>query len=252
MVSIAIPVLHRKGGSGIQDPVHAIAALEYDGKFYETVDIPEVLEKYGLPSKITADMAGEHLEYLKSDGGAGYEFTASQTDIELYQYAPSACDGVYVLRGGDAWYVALFCNFFQFDSNTSVELTELYRVYGIDSADDIQSITEMGNSNNREIGKPVTDRQEIAEFYDMTVALWSYGNDDFQKQMFGGYPDEETQMQAHTAFADDRRNLRIKTTDGLRFFISFHPSFDWINGGGTMSYFKIDEQMHAWIDRNLN
>ena len=95
-------------------------------------------------------------------------------------------------------------------------------------------------------------RQEIAEFYDMTVALWSYGNDDFQKQMFGGYPDEETQMQAHTAFADDRRNLRIETTDGLRFFISFHPSFDWINGGGTMSYFKIDEQMHAWIDRNLN
>ena len=162
VVSIAIPALHHKGGSGIQDPVHAIAALEYNGKFYETVDIPEVLEKYGLPSKITADMAGEHLEYLKSDGGAGYECTASQTDIELYQYAPSACDGVYVLRDGDAWYAALFCNFHQFDSNTSVELTELYRVYGIDSADDIQSITEMGNSNNREIGKPVTDRQEIA------------------------------------------------------------------------------------------
>lgn len=71
-MSIAIPVLHHKGGSGIQDPVHAIAALEYNGKFYETVDIPEVLEKYGLPSKITADMAGEHFEYLKSDGGAGY------------------------------------------------------------------------------------------------------------------------------------------------------------------------------------
>jgi hypothetical protein len=70
--------------------------------------------------------------------------------------------------------------------------------------------------------------------------------------MFGGYPDEETQIQAHTAFADDRRNLRIETTTGLCFFISFHPNFDWINGGGTMSYFKIDEQMHAWIDRNLN
>ena len=149
MVSIAIPVLHHKGGSGIQDPVHAIAALEYNGKFYETVDIPEVLEKYGLPSKITADMAGEHFEYLKSDGGAGYECTASQTDIELYQYAPSACDGVYVLRDGDAWYAALFCNFYQFDSNTSDELTELYRVYGIDSADDIQSITEMGQQQQQ-------------------------------------------------------------------------------------------------------
>ena len=76
--------------------------------------------------------------------------------------------------------------------------------------------------------------------------------DEFLKMLVHDYPDEETQMQAHTAFADDRRNLRIETTDGLRFFISFHPSFDWINGGGTMSYFKIDEQMHAWIDRNLN
>lgn len=31
-----------------------------------------------------------------------------------------------------------------------------------------------------------------------------------------------------------------------------YPSFDWIYDGGAMSYFKIDEQMYAWIDRNLN
>ena len=252
VVSIAIPVLHHKGGPGTQDPVQAIAALEYNGKFYEAVNIPEVLEKYGLPSKITADMAGEHLEYLKSDGGVGYECTASKTDIELYQYAPSVCDGVYVLRDGDTWHAALFCNFYQFDSNTSVELTELYRVYGIYSADDIASITEMDWNREKEVGTPVIIRQEITEFYDMTVSLWSYGNDDFQKERFGGYPDDEAQMQAHTAFADDRRDIRIETKDGLRFFISFHPSFDWIDGGGTMSYFKIDEQMHAWIDKNLN
>ena len=252
VIGIAIPVLHHKGGIGPDQPATAIAALELSGHFYEAVDVPQVLEKFGLPKEITADMAGEHVSYLKSDGGVGYEESAIETDIELYQYAPSPCRGVYVLRDGEKYMAALFCNFVQFDDNTSCEFTELYRVYGIDSADDIASVTEMGNSNNREIGTPVTDRQEIAEFYDMTVSLWSYGNDDFQKQMFGGYPDEETQMQAHTAFADDRRNLRIETTTGLRFFISFHPSFDWINGGGTMSYFKIDEQMHAWIDRNLN
>ena len=250
VIGIAIPVLHPKGGPDNQDPAQAIAALEYNGKFYEAVDIPEVLEKYGLPPKITADMAGEHLEYLKSDGGVGYECTASQTDIELYQYAPSVCDGVYVLRDGDTWYAALFCNFYQFDSNTSVELTELYRVYGINSADDIASITEMDNSNNREIGKPVTDRQEIEEFYAMTIALWSYGNDDYQELMYGDIPEEE-QPEFHSAVADDRRNLRIETTDGLRCFIAFYPSYGWINGGGTMSYFKIDEQMHDWIDRNL-
>jgi hypothetical protein len=252
VVSIAIPVLHHKVGPGSEDPVHDIAALEYNGKFYEAVNIPEVLEKYGLPSKITADMAGEHLEYLKSDGGVGYECTASQTDIELYQYAPSVCDGVYLLRDDETWYAALFCNFYQFDSNTSVELTELYRVYGIESANDIAAITEMDWNRSKEVGIPVVNQQEITEFYDMTVALWSYGNDDFQEQMFDGYPDEESQQKAHIAFADDYRCLRIETADGLRFFIGFYPSFDWIYGGGTMSYFKIDEQMHAWIDRNLN
>ena len=252
VVSIVVPVLQHKGGPMSEDPVHAIAALEYNGKFYEAVNIPEVLEKYGLPSKITADMVGEHLEYLKSDGGVGYECTTSQTDIELYQYAPAACDGVYVLRDGETWYAALFCNFYQFDSNTSVELTELYLVYGIEGADDIACITEMDLDRTKEIGIPVTNNQEITEFYDMTVALWSYGNDDFQKQMFEGYPDEESQQKAHTAFADDYRCLRIETADGLRFFIGFYPNFDWIDGGGTMSYFKIDEQMHAWIDRNLN
>lgn len=251
VVSITIPILHYKAGPDKQDSVQALAVLLFNGMYYEAVDVPEVLEKYGLPSEITADMAGEHLEYLKSDGGAGYECTPIETDIELYQFAPSPCRGVLVLRDGERWYAALFCNFYQFDSNTSVELTELYRVYGIESADDIASITEMGDSNWREIGKSVTDRQEISEFYDMTVALWSYGNDEYQELLYGDIPEEE-QPEFHNAVAKDRRNLRIETTTGLRFFIAFYPTYDWINGGGTMSYFKIDEQMHAWIDRNLN
>lgn len=247
-VCIVIPVLSPKGG---QDPVQNIAALEYNGRFYEAVDIPEVLEKYGLPDKITADMADEHLSYLKSDGGTGYECSPLETDVELYQYAPAVCEGVYVLRNGDTWYAALFCNFYQFDSNTSHEFAELYHVYGIGSADDIASVTEMAWNNEKEVGSPVTDRQEIAEFYDMTMALQSYGNDDFQRAMFDGIP-EEKQPEAHAAFADDHRSLRIKTTDGLCFYIAFYPNFDWIYGGGTMSYYQIDTQMHAWIGRNLD
>ena len=249
VAGIMLPVLHFKGG---QDPVTDIAAMEYNGKFYEVVDIPEVLEKYGLPRKITADMAGRQLSYLKSDGGAGYECTALETDMELYEYAPAICDGVMVLRDGDQWFAALFCNFYQFDSNTSTELTELYRVYGIESAADIASITEMGKGSKQEIGTPVIDSDEIAEFYGMTTTLWSYGNDDFQAEMFDIYTDEEEQVAVHNAFAEDRRNIRIETAEGLRFFIAIYPSFDWIYGGGTMSYFKMDDQMHAWVDRNLN
>ena len=250
VVGIAIPILHHKGGSDHQDPLQDIATFELNGKFYEAVETPKVLEKYGLPSKITEDMAGNHVAYLKSDGGDCYECTPMETDIELYQYDPAASDGVYVLRDGKTWCAALFCNFYQFDSNTNCSLTELYRVYGIESADDIKSITEMDNHNENETGAPVVDQQEITEFYNMTIALGCYGNDDFQAEVFSGIP-EEKQQEAHSAFADDRRNLRIETKDGLRFFIAFYPSYDWIYGGGTMSYFKIDNQMRNWIERNL-
>lgn len=247
---IAIPILHHKGGIDRRGPFQDTAAFELNGKFYEVVETPEVLEKYGLPSKITGDAAGGHVAYLTSDGNDGYECTPIETDIELYQYNPAASDGVYVLRDGETWCAALFCNFYQFDSNTNCSLTELYRVYGIESADDIKSITEMDNNNENEIGTPVVEWQEITEFYNMTIALGSYGNDDFQAEVFGGIP-EEKQQEAHSAFAENQRNLRVETKDGLRFFIAFYPNYDWIYGGGTMSYFKIDNQMRNWIERNL-
>ena len=190
------------------------------------------------------------MAYLKSDGDDSYECTPIETDMELYQYNPAASDGVYVLRNGETWCAALFCNFYQFDSNTNCSLTELYRVYGIESADDIKSITEMDNNNENETGTPVVERQEITEFYNMTIALGSYGNDDFQAEVFGNIP-EEKQQEAHSAFAENQRNLRIEAKDGLRFFIAFYPSYNWIYGGGTMSYFKIDNQMRNWIERNV-
>lgn len=250
VVGIAIPILHHKGGIDHQDPLQDTAAFELNGKFYEVVETPEVLEKYGLPSKITEDVAGDHVAYLKSDGDDSYECTPIETDMELYQYNPAASGGVYVLRNGETWCAALFCNFYQFDSNTNCSLTELYRVYGIESADDIKSITEMDNNNENETGTPVVERQEITEFYNMTIALGSYGNDDFQAEVFGNIP-EEKQQEAHSAFAENQRNLRVETKDGLRFFIAFYPSYNWIYGGGTMSYFKIDNQMRNWIERNV-
>lgn len=250
VVGIAIPILHHKGGIDHQDPLQDTAAFELNGKFYEVVETPEVLEKYGLPSKITEDVAGDHVAYLKSDGDDSYECTPIETDMELYQYNPAASDGVYVLRNGETWCAALFCNFYQFDSNTNCSLTELYRVYGIESADDIKSITEMDNNNENETGTPVVERQEITEFYNMTIALGSYGNDDFQAEVFGNIPEEKLQ-EAHSAFAENQRNLRIETKDGLCFFIAFYPSYNWIYGGGTMSYFKIDNQMRNWIERNV-
>lgn len=127
----------------------------------------------------------------------------------------------------------------------------IYHAYDVRSADDIVSITEMDCDKDRERGSAVTDRQEIQEFYDMTITFQSYGNDDFQKIVFDGIS-EEKQPEAHNAFADDYRSLRMETVNGLYFYIEFYPSFDWICGTGAMSYYPMNGQMHAWIDRNLD
>lgn len=45
MVIVAIPVLNSMYVQDSKDPILEIATLEYDGRFYEAVDIPKVLEK---------------------------------------------------------------------------------------------------------------------------------------------------------------------------------------------------------------
>lgn len=252
VVTLAFPAvrdfLKDKGG----EPTDHIAMLEYGGKFYEAEDDPAVLEKYGLPREITADLAGELLVYLNGDRVHGYRCTAYQTDKALYLYAPAPGAAVYVLQDGAVYMAAIFCNFYQFDSNTSCELTELYRIYHISGAEDIVSITEVDWNREKIIGTPLTDREEIGAFYDQSVSLWSYGNDDFQRLMFDGFSSEEALQEAHTAFADDSRVLRVETADGLRFYLDFYPTYRWLYGGGTMSYFQIDDSLLDWFARNFN
>ena len=137
-------------------------------------------------------------------------------------------------------------------SKANYKLKELYRIFNVSQAGDIASISEVDWHREKVIGATVTDANEIQAFYDMTMTLDSYGNDDFQELMFGGYTNEEKQMEAHTAFADDCRKLRVETKDGLRFYVSLYPSFSWMHASGTMSYYKIDNTMHEWINRNLN
>ena len=230
--------------------MQAIAALEFNGCYYEVCNIESVLESCGLPNKITAEMAGEHLAYLKHSNVAGYEETAKQTDIELYQYAPSPCRGVYVVRDGENYMAALFCNFRLFDSNTNVELSELYRVYGVDGAEDISVIAHIESKPGTEavVNGTVTDAEAIAEFYEHTTSLASFGNDDFQAIMFSNIPKEDKPA-AHTAFADDAITLRIETKTGLRFNLRIYPSYGWIYGPGTLSYYQMDEGILNWSEK---
>ncbi|MCR5648826.1 MAG: hypothetical protein K6F67_04745 [Oscillospiraceae bacterium] len=260
-VGIAVPrltdVFQKRGGTPSQTPedsdslVQEISALEFNGAFYEATDIPEALERYGLPSVITENMAGEHLSYLEPNGDAGYTESATETDIELLEYTPSSCRGVYVIRDRNKYLAALFCNILLLDDNSSTGMETLYGFYGIESPDDIVSITEVDWNRDKAVGNAVTEKSEIAAFYALSISLTSYGNNDFQKIVFDGIP-EDQQVKAHTEFANDLRVIRIETKDGLRFYIKVHPSFGWIYGDGTLSYYQIDAQMTDWLSNNLN
>jgi hypothetical protein len=231
--------------------VQEISALEFNGAYYEATDIPEALERYGLPTVITENMAGKHLSYLEPNGGAGYKESATETDIELFEYAPASCRGVYVIKDGNKYLAALFCNIFSLDDNTSTGMETLYGFYGIESPDDIVSITEVDWNRDKAVGNTVTEKSEIAAFYNLSSSLTSYGNDDFQKIVFDSIP-EDQQVKTHTDFANDLKMIRIETKDGLRFYIEVHPSFGWIYGNGTLSYYQIDAQMASWIAGNLD
>ncbi len=250
-------IFHNKGGADTQTDhggdslVQEMSVLEFNGAYYEATNIPEVLERYGLPSVISEDLAGEHLSYLQSDGATGYTGSAVETDIELLRYAPVDCRGVYIIRDGEKYLAALFGNIIAFDTDTSAEMTTLYRFYGIEGPGDIASIAEVDWHRDSVVGNVITDSSEISDFYDMSTALTSYGNDSFQAVVFDSVP-EDQQVKAHTDFADDCRVIRIETTEGLRFYIDIYPSYGWIYGGGTLSYYRIGEDLSDWISRDLN
>lgn len=238
-------ILHHKGASTNQDdPVKMIAAYEYNGAFYEFIDNKEVLEKYGLPGKITAAQAGEHLGWLEKDGD-GYKDCVHETDIELYTYAPHPCVGVLVIRDGDHYGAALFCNHILID-DSCVEFGEIYRVYDVEKADDIVSICEFnGIFGHEKVSNKTTDRDVINAFYNASLSLDCFGNDSFQELEFGSFDSEEDQVAHHIEYADAMTNLRIETASGLVFFVRAVPSYGWLES--DLSYFKFNDSMTKWF-----
>ena len=236
---------------GTNDLLTEQPLLEYQGCYYSVTDDAQVLQRYGLPGELTEDLAGEHVCYLASAGEADYEVAEEETGAELLRYAPSDCDAVYLVRNGDRYAAAIFGNVIHYgDTNETTEFGELYRIYGIGSAEDIAGIVPVDWNRDEETGTPVTDREEIAEFYRLTAETPAVGNDDFQSSVFGGI-DEAQQSEAHTKFADDTRVLRIETKDGLRFYIDVYPSYGWMYAGGTLSYFGIDDGTENWLQKNI-
>ncbi len=232
------------------DDLQPVSMLLYNGAQYEVSNAPAVLVKAGLPGEITEDMAGERLAYLRAAEGNDYEVVSEKADAELYRYTPAACDAVYILRDGDVWYAALFNCFVSTEESAGRKIQELFHVYGIDGAEDVISVTEMDQNQKKSLGEPVKDRRELDVFYNTVAVLEPYDTAAFEQALFADVP-EESAAEAHSAFAEDHRTLRLETAEGLYLYLPVFLKYGWINGGGALSYYRMDEQLCRWFERNF-
>lgn len=75
-------------------------------------------------------------------------------------------------------------------------------------------------------------------------------NEAFQSIVFDGIP-EEKQQEAHNAFADDLKVIRIKTKDGLCFYIKYYPSYGVIYSGQAMAYHQVTLELKQWFENEM-
>ncbi|MEG1558303.1 MAG: hypothetical protein RR368_07700 [Oscillospiraceae bacterium] len=239
-LAIGIPylstVIDKKGGPGQDDPLRPLSVIEYNGAYYEAVDMgnTELLDTYNLPHEITAKLIGAEI-------GRGFDNGDKQTKT-LYQYVPYAeiaiaeADGdkrfqraVYVVSDGDNYTFALFCNYIHFDRNTHQEASEMFAVYGVDSAGDISKM-EIG-------GKEISDHKEIEAVYNEMCMAQSMGNDDYGEKVYGNM-DEAEQQKRSNELADSMMEIRMITRDGLVIKnLNYYPEINFIYWG--LNYYEL-------------
>lgn len=238
-----------------KDPTDLILLIEYDNAYYEVIENnPEFLERKGIKTDISNDVAGSHITYLKKEKPeaeySDYIVSVEETDIELLEYAPVNQKAVRILRDGDKYYAAVFCNYL-IDDTESLPFDEVFKVYGISKDEDIKSVVSVKPDNEYKAnGNAVTDSDLIKSFYNEIITLEKFSEDEFDKTQFT-YEDENKADGYHGQFADDRNDIMIETADGLRFVISYYPTYDWVNASLTQTYYKLSPVLEAWIETNL-
>lgn len=255
VVAAGIPLINNFAQRFDKDTTDLILLIEYDNAYYEVIENnPKFLERKGIKTDISNDVAGSHITYLKKEKPeaehSDYIVSVEETDIELLEYAPVNQKAVRILRDGDKYYAAVFCNYLINDTE-SLPFDEVFKVYGISKAEDIKSIVSVKTDNEYKAnGNAVTDSELINSFYNEIITLEKYGEDEFDKTQFT-YEEENKADEYHGQFADDRNDIMIETADGLRFVISYYPTYDWVNASLTQTYYKLSPVLEAWIETNL-
>ncbi|MBQ2865617.1 MAG: hypothetical protein IJE90_03750 [Clostridia bacterium] len=242
--------------------VDAVVLVEYDDSYLEIIEDANTIKKFGLPSGITDDVIGGHIVYLQKSVPeaeySNYVVADETTDMELLEYKPAPYKAVRILRDGDRYCYAWFCNYLV-ENDESLPIQTVFDVYGIDEAADIVSITPVKSDNYwKANGKTVTDSAIINEFYAGITKLTAFSFDEYHAIMYADNlkkaEDEgggDIGPEVYSRVADDRKDIVIQTKEGLRFAVQYYPSYGWISITKTLSYYQMSLEIKDWFEANI-
>ncbi len=261
VLAVGIPIYNNIFVEPDKQTVDSVWLIEYDNAYYEIIeDNPTALEKFGVVSEITEDVIGEHISYLQLENPESERsnciVSEEETDLELLEYKPANNKAHQVLRYGEKYYIARFCNYLNPD-DVSYSVNVALEVYGIDEVSDIKSIAPTSTDNTWNIyGDIITDKSVIAEFYNEIINLKHYSEDEHHDLVFADHLKEaedkgNADAEIYTKHADDLGVLVIETVDGIRFTINYYPSFGWMHFSATQTYCQMTPAMEMWIIDNI-
>lgn len=245
-----------------KDIVDAVVLIEYDNSYLEIIEDAKTIKKFGLPSEITEDIIGNHIVYLQKAVPeaeySNYVVADETTNIELFEYTPAPYKAVRILKDGDTYYYAWFCNYLV-ENNESLPIQTAFDVYGIDEATDIVGITPVKSNNYwKANGKAITDVTAISDFYTEISKLSAFSFDEYHELVFADdlkkAEDEgggDIGSEVYSRVANDRKDIVIETKEGLRFAIQYYSSYGWINITKTLSYYQMSPEIDEWFEVHI-
>ena len=255
VLGIGIPVALDLTKGPDQNLLDSVVLVEFNNAYYEIIeDNNKALERRGIETDVSEKIVGAHVAYLQKEHPqaerSNYIVSETQTNIELLEYTPTDAKAVYVFKEDAKYYIALFCNYLIPDTD-SMSFKELLDVYGIDSADDIASISPAKNDNSfKANGEVVFDRELIVQFYKEALLLEAYSEEAYDKLEFA-HIDEANADEYHRKYAEDSKYIVIETVAGFRFQLRYLPTHGWIVGSATQTYYKMSSVMSDWFAENI-
>ena len=250
------------GSRGQKDIVDSVMLIEFDGAYWEIIEDPNALKKFGLEKEITEGVIGSHIAYLQKDAPeaerSNYIASDEETNVELLSYAAAPFKAVGIFRDGDRYSYALFRNYL-IAANESLPMQVAFAVYGISGAEDIACITPIKTDNTWAAnGETITDSAVISKFYTEIAKLTAYSFDEYHNAIYadelGKYEDKDggdVRGGLYTRVADDYKEVKITTKDGLNLVIGYYPSYNWIKADETLSYYQMSPEMSNWFSNSI-